>query len=156
MNDRLVSPTAAGRWAAFGLATTGVGVALVIWFAARVNWTTDGLGTPSWPSLLVTIVSFGVAGALLVDRRPDLPFGWLLSAAALSQVLYAATALPALAAAPATMPATSNGGRSSTKAPSKASSSPGRVEARTPSIGVIVDSSRTLRVTLGWPFTTRH
>ncbi len=99
MNDRAISPTHSGRWAALGLATTAVGVVLVIWFAVRVDWTTDGLGSPGWPSLLVTIVSFGVAGALLIDRRPDLPFGWLLSAAALGQVLYAATALPALAAA---------------------------------------------------------
>ena len=81
------------------MAITALGVGLVIWFAVRVDWTDDGLGTPGWPSLLVTIISFGLAGALLVDRRPDLPFGWLLSAAAFGQVLYAATALPALAAA---------------------------------------------------------
>lgn len=99
MNERAVSSPDAGRWAAFGLATTAVGVVLVLWFASRVAWTTDGLATPSWPSLLVTMVSYGVVGALLVDRRPDLPFGWLLSAAALSQVLHAATALPALIAA---------------------------------------------------------
>ncbi len=99
MNERAVSSTHAGRWATLGLATTAVGIALVIWFAARVGWTTDRLVTPSWPSLLVTIVSYGVAGAVLIDRRPDLPFGWLLSATAASQVLFAASALPAIAAA---------------------------------------------------------
>ncbi len=99
MNGRGVSPRSAGRWAAFFLGTTCLGIALVLWFAVRVDWTTAGFGNPSWPALLVTIVSYGVAGALLVDRRPDLPFGWLLSGAACSQVVYAATALPALAAA---------------------------------------------------------
>ena len=98
MNERAVPSIDAGRWAALGLAATAVGITLVIWFAVRVGWTTDGVGTPSWPSLLVTIVSFGVAGAVLVDRRPDLPFGWLLAGTAASQVLFAATALPALAA----------------------------------------------------------
>ena len=81
------------------LGATAVGVALVVWFAARVDWATDAMGAPSWPSVLVTMVSYGVAGALLIDRRPDLPFGWLLSGTALSQVVFAATALPALAAA---------------------------------------------------------
>ena len=33
-----------------------------------------------WPSDLFTIIPFGVAGAVLLDRRPDLPFGWLLAA----------------------------------------------------------------------------
>jgi signal transduction histidine kinase len=46
----------------------------------------------------ITVLAFGVAGAILIDRRPDLPFGWLLSVVAILQVVAAASWLAALAA----------------------------------------------------------
>ncbi|HVE24046.1 MAG TPA: sensor histidine kinase, partial [Sporichthya sp.] len=42
------------------------------------------------------VLPYGVIGAVLVARRPDLPFGWLLSAAAAALVLQFALAYPAL------------------------------------------------------------
>ncbi|HST66126.1 MAG TPA: histidine kinase [Mycobacteriales bacterium] len=47
---------------------------------------------------LCTIPPYGLAGAFLISRRPDLPFGWLLAGAAGSQVLLLATAGPAAVA----------------------------------------------------------
>ena len=52
-----------------------------MWSAWRLH---GGAGAGSlrydnWVDDLFTIVPFGVAGAVLLDRRPDLPFGWLLA-----------------------------------------------------------------------------
>jgi len=44
------------------------------------------------------LLPYGTVGAVLVARRPDLPFGWILSLAALSLVLVVAVAVPSLAA----------------------------------------------------------
>ncbi|HEY6748343.1 MAG TPA: histidine kinase [Mycobacteriales bacterium] len=44
---------------------------------------------------LCTILPYGLAGAFLLSRRPDLPFGWLLAGAAGSQVVLIGTVGPA-------------------------------------------------------------
>jgi hypothetical protein len=49
--------------------------------------------------ILATVLPYGLVGAALISRRPDLPFGWLLSAAAATQVFGLATVGPAWVAA---------------------------------------------------------
>jgi signal transduction histidine kinase len=72
----------ASRWAAATLAVVLVGVVFLL------SWVASGRPTPNdseplpWLEPLITIVSYSVAGAVLLDRRPDLPFGWLLAGAA--------------------------------------------------------------------------
>ena len=71
----------ASQWAAVTLAVTVFGV-LVVLTCARKGRGLAGADVvlADWPNDLFTSVPFGVAGAVLLDRRPDLPFGWLLSA----------------------------------------------------------------------------
>jgi signal transduction histidine kinase len=40
------------------------------------------------------LLPFGTVGAILMARRPDLPFGWILALGALALVLYVAVAVP--------------------------------------------------------------
>ena len=89
--------TAASGWCAIAaLIVVAVGVGVIVWYVAATGPTihAEGLG---WPALLVTIGSYGVVGAVLIDRRPDLPFGWLLAGTAATQVIVAGAVLPALA-----------------------------------------------------------
>ena len=51
-----------------------------------------------WKDGLTSILPLGVAGAVLIDRRPDLPFGWLLGIGAVGQALVVALHAPALLA----------------------------------------------------------
>lgn len=66
---------------------TGVGVVVIVWLLVS-----DGLRLPDGSTrmllpALVSVLSYGVAGAVLIDRRPDLVFGWLLAAVATTQVI---------------------------------------------------------------------
>lgn len=69
-----------------------------------LSWLVSDRPTPDsgepfpWLEPLITIVSYGAAGAVLVDRRPDLPFGWLLAGAAVLNVVQLTILLPAYAA----------------------------------------------------------
>ncbi len=47
----------------------------------------------------LTILAYGVAGAVLIDRRPDLPFGWILAAGAALHAVHATATLGAVALA---------------------------------------------------------
>ncbi|MFV0315542.1 MAG: histidine kinase [Microthrixaceae bacterium] len=88
--------TIAPRWWALAtLVVVAFGVGIVVWYITSVGPSIDAEGT-RWPALLVTIVSYGIVGAVLIDRRPDLPFGWLLAGAAATQVIVAGALLPAL------------------------------------------------------------
>lgn len=49
-------------------------------------------------NIVIAVLSFGMAGAVLIDRRPDLVFGWLLAGAAVTQVVLGLALLPAIAA----------------------------------------------------------
>jgi two-component system NarL family sensor kinase len=89
---RITRRHAAG-WAPVSLVITMVGVV-----AAIVLLTTGG--TPAelrrgMITALLTIVPYGLAGSVLISRRPDLPFGWLLSGAAAALVLCLVTLGPA-------------------------------------------------------------
>ncbi len=71
--------------------------------AAMVTWVaaTDDAGRPLLNSPATTtaeLLCYGSVGALLVARRPDLPFGWLLAAGALANVLLVGLGVPSLAA----------------------------------------------------------
>ncbi|WP_327010183.1 hypothetical protein OHA72_24825 [Dactylosporangium sp. NBC_01737] len=52
-----------------------------------------------WLEPLTTMLAYGVAGAVLIDRRPDLPFGWLLAGAAVLLAVHVTAVLPAYEAA---------------------------------------------------------
>ena len=69
----------ASGWAAATLAVMVFGVVVV----AACYWQIRDLPRPGlevdpWQAVF-TIIPFGLAGAVLIDRRPDLPFGWLLA-----------------------------------------------------------------------------
>ena len=88
----------AGRWAVATLVVTAVGVVCggVVLASATdaVPGIRDGI-----VSSLCYLVPYGLVGAVLVSRRPDLPFGWLLSAATAAltvSVLASGSALVAL------------------------------------------------------------
>ncbi len=71
----------APRWARAGLLMTAVGtIASVVVLVLLTD------PPPDSRSMLVqgllTILPYGLAGSVLIHQRPDLPFGWLLSAAA--------------------------------------------------------------------------
>ncbi|MFG2039393.1 sensor histidine kinase [Dactylosporangium sp. NPDC048998] len=78
----------ASRWAAATLAAVLVGVVfLLAWVTGGHRFPDSGDGSPAWLEPLVTMIAYGVAGALLIDRRPDLPFGWMLAGAAVLVVV---------------------------------------------------------------------
>jgi signal transduction histidine kinase len=86
----------AGRWAAATLAVGLVGVVFVLaWLAIGRSGPSNPDNPLPWLESLSVIISYGVAGAVLLDRRPDLPFGWLLAGAAVLTVAQLTIMLPA-------------------------------------------------------------
>jgi two-component system NarL family sensor kinase len=71
-------------------------VFLVAWALAGRAMPVTGGQLPAWVGPLVTIVSYGIAGAVILDRRPDLPFGWLLAGVAVLVVIEVVVAYPAV------------------------------------------------------------
>jgi signal transduction histidine kinase len=71
-------------------------VFLVVWALAGQSMPATPAHLPAWLNPLITIVSYGVAGAIILDRRPDLPFGWLLAAVAVLVVIEVVVAYPAV------------------------------------------------------------
>lgn len=87
------------RWAAATLTAVLVGVMfLLFWVTSGRPLPEPDPGSPVWVEQLVTMITYGVAGALLIDRRPDLPFGWLLAGAAVLVVVQVLILPPAYAA----------------------------------------------------------
>jgi signal transduction histidine kinase len=85
-----------GRWAAATLTVVLLGVGFLATWALTGRAMPAQSGTlPAWVDPMVTVVSYGVAGALLLDRRPDLPFGWLLAGVAVLVVVEVVVAFPA-------------------------------------------------------------
>ncbi|MGI5240907.1 hypothetical protein [Dactylosporangium sp. CA-139066] len=69
-------------------------MAVLVGMLFLLGWVTGGHSfpdaddaSPGWLEPLVTMVAYGVAGALLIDRRPDLPSGWMLAGAAVLVVV---------------------------------------------------------------------
>ena len=87
----------AGSWAVAAAVLTVLGMALVSWFAVRGDTPSGVVGVGS-VGFFVSIGAYGLTGAVLIDRRPDLPFGWLLAGAAVLQILSVAVVFPAVAA----------------------------------------------------------
>jgi two-component system, NarL family, sensor kinase len=87
----------ASGWAVATLLATAIGVtcaiAILLWASGTPGELRDGL-----ISCLCYLIPYGVVGAFLVHRRPDLPFGWLLSAAAAALALSIVTSGWAFAA----------------------------------------------------------
>ncbi|MEV0269742.1 histidine kinase [Hamadaea sp. NPDC050747] len=71
----------------------------MFWIAGGRPWPNpDGIPVP-WLEPLMTVLAYGLAGAMLIDRRPDLPFGWLLAVAAVGVAVSVMAVPPAYAAA---------------------------------------------------------
>ena len=95
------SKTSGSRASGWAAATLGVMVFGVVVVVTGV-WRLRGLPPTElefnyWHDL-GTIVSFGIAGAVLLDRRPDLPFGWLLAAGCAIHSLGLTFVVPAIVA----------------------------------------------------------
>lgn len=75
----LEKPSPRRRWALVGLVLTGVGLVCGV-----ITLVEPGPGPlhDGVESSLCYLVPYGLAGAFLISRRPDLPFGWLLSGTA--------------------------------------------------------------------------
>ena len=81
----------ASRWTVAVWLVAAAGAGMLVWIAvADTELPPDSSGLLL--ASLVTVVSYGAAGAVLIDRRPDLPFGWVLAGVSITQVV----AVPAL------------------------------------------------------------
>lgn len=98
MDAVLVQRDRAERWAVATWLVTVAGAvgigAMITLDVATPNGVVTDLVTP-----LLTVVAYGVGGAVLIDRRPDLPFGWLLGFTAMTQVFVVVGAVVARDAA---------------------------------------------------------
>lgn len=88
----------ASGWAAATLAVMvfGVVVVAVCYWQIR-DLPRPGLEVDPWQAVF-TIIPFGLAGAVLIDRRPDLPFGWLLAGGCVVHSVGSALSLSAMVA----------------------------------------------------------
>ncbi len=67
-------------------------------WADRVNWVgAQLLNDPG--TTTAELLCFGAVGAVLIARRPDLPFGWLLGLGAIAEVMLVGVGMPSLALA---------------------------------------------------------
>jgi signal transduction histidine kinase len=77
---------------------TAVGAAVSVIVLLRATEVPDGIRAELLASLGY-LVTYGIAGAFLIRRRPDLPFGWLLAGTAVALTVAAAVTGPAYVAA---------------------------------------------------------
>jgi len=87
----------ASAWAVATLLVTAVGATVDILVLGQSDQA-DPEATESLVESLCYLLSYGVVGAFLVSRRPDLPFGWLLAGTAAALTLSAITVGPAYVA----------------------------------------------------------
>jgi len=88
----------ASGWAAATLAVMVFGVVVVVACYWQIRYLPrPGLGVDPWQAVF-TIVPFGLAGAVLLDRRPDLPFGWFLAGGCAVHTVGSALSLSATVA----------------------------------------------------------
>ncbi|MEO8851870.1 MAG: histidine kinase [Allobranchiibius sp.] len=78
------------------LLVLSVGAAIaVIWSERSQGVGAELLNDPN--ATAAELLCFGTVGAILIWRRPDLPFGWLLGLGALADILLVGIGLPSLA-----------------------------------------------------------
>jgi signal transduction histidine kinase len=94
-------PTFSSRHAvaiATALLTLSVGAAAAtIWVDRAGSAGADLLDNPQ--TTAAQLLCFGIVGAVLIARRPDLPFGWLLGVGAVADIIVVGVGVPALALA---------------------------------------------------------
>src|SRR5215213_2417944 len=89
----------ASAWAVATLLVTAVGAtANLLVFREAVEASVSDAARNEMITSFCYLLSYGVAGAFLISRRPDLPFGWLLAGAAGALTLSAVTTGPAYVA----------------------------------------------------------
>ncbi len=98
MNQRTPDRVRSGHWATSVLIATVIGSAMIVWLWVEANDAGAAVPLVDLLNIVFTVLSYGVAGAVLIDRRPDLVFGWLLAGTAVSQVILGLAALPAITA----------------------------------------------------------
>ncbi len=74
-------------WATATWLVTGAGVVMIVWMLSTNALQMPPVSTRVLVTAMVVVLSYGMAGAVLIDRRPDLVFGWLLAAVAVTQVI---------------------------------------------------------------------
>lgn len=84
----------ASKWAAATMMAALIGVAFIMTWLIGDHQPPAGQSKAVLAEPLVILLSYGVAGSVLIDRRPDLPFGWLLGGAAALVALGFAVMLP--------------------------------------------------------------
>ncbi len=83
---------------AAALLAVSVGAAITVMWVDRAH--SVGVKVLSNPqSTAAGLLCFGTVGAVLIARRPDLPFGWLLGLGALADILLVGIGVPSLAMA---------------------------------------------------------
>lgn len=96
----LPTPRRATHWALAAVAVSLVGAAATAGLYVYLGTVADGRTFPfESVDATLTILSYGLAGALLIDRRPDLPFGWILGAGAAVHSVHGVATLGGLALA---------------------------------------------------------
>jgi len=85
-------------WSAATLLVTVAGAAVSVVVLVRATDVPSGMRDELAASLGY-LITYGITGAFLIRRRPDLPFGWLLAGAAAALTVAAATTGPAYVAA---------------------------------------------------------
>ncbi len=80
------------------LLVASVGAAIAAMWVDRTQWVGASLLNDA-QSTAAELLCFGAVGAVLIARRPDLPFGWLLGLGALADVAVVGIGLPSLALA---------------------------------------------------------
>jgi signal transduction histidine kinase len=88
----------ASQWSAATLLVTAVGAAVSVIVLVRAT-EVPGAMRDELAASLGYLITYGIAGAFLIRRRPDLPFGWLLAGTAAALTVAAATTGPAYVAA---------------------------------------------------------
>ncbi len=83
---------------AAGLLAVSVGAAVAVMWVDRAHSVgAELLNDPQ--ATAAELLCFGAVGAVLIARRPDLPFGWLLGLGAVADVLLVGIGVPSLALA---------------------------------------------------------
>src|SRR4051794_9487544 len=87
----------ASAWSAATLLVTAVGTAVSVVVLVRAT-EVPGNQRDELAASLGYLITYGIAGAFLISRRPDLPFGWMLAGTTAALTVAAASTGPAYVA----------------------------------------------------------